>query len=127
MKCFSCQSGSLCFSCGNYFCSSHGLLTLCKDCDSLEPFGDTYRFRLKNGTIIEDVSTLLDEELTWLVEAYGNRVKTLETLLAKTGREKIRVKLNSVGKNEDVKLQKLLKSGIPLNVALIILKGRKVK
>ena len=127
MKCFNCQSGSLCFSCGSYFCSSHGLLTLCEDCDSLEPFGDTYRFRLKNGTIIEDVFTISNEELTWLIEAYGNRVKTLETLLSKTGREKIRVKLNSVSKNEDVKLQKLLKSGIPLNVALVILKGRKVK
>lgn len=96
----------VCFACGNKFCSEHGTLTLCEACDSLQPFGDTYRFCLKDGTFVEDVSTIPDDEVVRLLEAYGNRVHKLEELIryARAGTAKLSQRLKPSVSGENTKL-----------------------
>ncbi|KKK94156.1 hypothetical protein LCGC14_2685670 [marine sediment metagenome] len=84
-KCSFCESPDsyACFPCGKRFCREHGepSLAKCEECSNLEQIGDTYRFRLSDGRVIEDVSTIGDDELSRMLEMYARKVKELETLI----------------------------------------------
>lgn len=78
-----------CFACGKRFCSAHGIpeQSRCQSCDDLEPYGDTYRFRLASGQVVQDVSLIEDGELRRLLEMYSGKVRELETLVESAKRQ----------------------------------------
>ena len=84
-KCDFCDSEESfgCFTCLKRFCSQHGNaeLSRCEECSNLEEIGDTYRFRLLDGRVVEDVSLIDDHELKRLLEMYARKVKELELLI----------------------------------------------
>lgn len=79
-----------CSVCASRYCSTHGQVSTakCQDCFELQPIGDTYRFRLKDGRVVENIASIDDIELCRLLEVYNGKIKELETLIISAKRQK---------------------------------------
>ena len=106
-KCDFCDSEESfgCFTCLKRYCSQHGNVELsrCEECSNLEAIGDTYRFRLLDGRVVEDVSLIEDHELKRLLQMYSRKVKELETLISSARKQSnvLRKQLRLVPVGED--------------------------
>lgn len=79
----------LCRSCPTFYCAKHGdtKLSQCEECIYLDPFGDTYRFKLPDGTLVENINEVDEETAERLLSIYTRKVRSLENAL-RTARAK---------------------------------------